>query len=49
MNQIPDEKKTEELAAQDKALSDSELEQVSGGLPGWLKKELDPEVLDHLK
>ena len=49
MNQIPDEKKKEELAAQDKALSDSELEQVFGGLPGWLTKELDPEVLDHLK
>ena len=49
MNQIPDEKKKEELADQDKVLIDSELEQVSGGLPGWLKKELDPEVLDHLK
>lgn len=40
-----DDKKEPETAA----LSDSELEQVSGGLPDWLKKELDPEVLEHLK
>lgn len=49
MNQAPDEKKKEDRADEAKALTDSELEQVSGGLPDWLKKELDPEVRDNLK
>ena len=49
MDRTPEEKEQGSQTQPDSALSDSELEQVSGGLPGWLKKELDPEVLDHLK
>lgn len=49
MNKVPDETKQEEQTQQPKTLSGSELEQVSGGLPGWLKAELDPETLEHLK
>lgn len=44
---MEEKKLTEEQKATE--LSEKELEQVSGGLPDWLKKELDPEVLDHLK
>ena len=48
MNKTPDEKKNEVQDEQSKVLSDSELEQVSGGLPDWLKAELDPETREHL-
>ena len=48
MNKNPDEKKKEDRADESKVLSDSELEQVSGGLPDWLKAGPDPETREHL-
>ena len=50
MDKQPDEKKVPltKPAEETAPLSDSDLEKVSGGLPDWLKKELDPEVRDRL-
>ena len=51
MDKQPDEKKVPltKTVEETAPLSDSELEQVSGGLPDWLKAELDSEVRDRLK
>lgn len=40
MNAAPDEKKKENQAEPVKALSDSELEQVSGGTGRWEERDL---------